>query len=128
MELKFDTEYWYVMEIKNNQWFSINESDWLLKLKKIHCHEIHEHHKDLKCEFCGNSFSEEGTLEKHIHKIHEARKYHNCKCCDNFFSEGGKLKKHIQKVHDNERINVAKQQNIIEPTFIECGKIMPTEI
>ena len=90
--------------------------NWL-SLKKIHSLEIHEDHKDLKCEFCGNSFSEEGTLEKHIHKIHEARKYHNCKCCDNFFSEGGKLKKHIQKVHDNEKMNVAKSLQI---TKLNC--------
>ena len=41
------------------------------------------------CEFCGNSLSEEGTLEKHIHRIHEARKDHKYKYCDNFFSEGG---------------------------------------
>ena len=56
---------------------------------KIHSHEIHEGHKDIKCEFCGNSLSEEGTLEKHIHRIHEARKDHKYKYCDNFFSEGG---------------------------------------
>ena len=77
------------------------------------CATVHEGDKDLKYEFSDNSFSEEGTLEKHIHKVHEARKDHKCKYWDNFFSEGGKLKKHIQKVHDNERINVAKQQNII---------------
>ena len=53
------------------------------------CKEIHEGHKDIKWEFCGNSLSEEGTLEKHIHRIHEARKDHKYKYCDNFFSEGG---------------------------------------
>ena len=29
---------------------------------KIHNHEIHECHKDIKCEFCVNSLSEEGTF------------------------------------------------------------------
>ena len=53
------------------------------------CKEIHEGHKDIKWEFCGNSLSEEGMLEKNIHRIHEARKDHKYKYCDNFFSEGG---------------------------------------
>ena len=42
VELKFDTEYWFVMEIENNQCFNTDESDELTKLKLLNLALIKE--------------------------------------------------------------------------------------
>ena len=51
--------------------------------------------KDHKCNSCGKSYSEAGTLKKHINAVHNGQKDHKCNSCEKAFSEAGKLKKHI---------------------------------
>ena len=51
---------------------------------KKHIYTVHEGHRDYKCESCGKSFSETGSLKNHIHTVHEGHKDYKCECCDHF--------------------------------------------
>ena len=50
---------------------------------------------DYKCESCGKSFSESGSLKRHIHAIHEDLRDHKCDICEETFSKTIDLKEHI---------------------------------
>ena len=62
---------------------------------KIHIHTIHGGQKDYKCDSCGKSFTGTQYLKKHIQTIHEGHKDHKCESCDISFSQAGHLKTHI---------------------------------
>ena len=70
---------------------------------KKHIYTVHEGHKDYKCESCGKSFAEAGSLRKHIHRIHEGHKDHKCESCGKSFSQAGNLKIHIHTVHEGHK-------------------------
>ena len=128
------------MENKNNQYFNINESDELTKLKILnttlikelrkykeeytqlrHEYEIlnsiienlEEENKALK----NKSFPEGGKLKKHIYTVpkinkdYEIQEYYNCKPCRKLFSQAGDLKNHVQRVHEKEKISSNNQSN-----------------
>ena len=63
------------------------------------------HHKNSKCDSCGKSFSEAGTLKRHIQTVHEGHKNFNCKSCWKSFSQEGDSKKHIYTVHEGHKDN-----------------------
>ena len=66
-------------------------------LKCTHSH-IHEGNKDYKCDSCGKSFSEAGSLKTHLSTIHEDHKDHKCESCGKLFSQAGHLQRHLHKM------------------------------
>ena len=41
---------------------------------KIHINSIHNGKKDHKCDSCGKSFSEAGSMRRHINLVHNPKK------------------------------------------------------
>ena len=68
-----------------------------------HIKTVHEGVKNHKCDACGKSFSEAGTLKKHLRATHEGVKNHKCDTCGKAFSRAGHLKTHINSVHKGVR-------------------------
>ena len=49
-----------------------NKNQYLpIHTKAKHIHIIHDGHKDYKCQYCGNFFSEAGNLRQHMNKVHK---------------------------------------------------------
>ena len=63
-------------------------------------HVIQAGQKEHKCNFCDESFSQEGSLDMHIRLIHEDDKDYKCKSCSKSFLHATSLKRHILKVHE----------------------------
>ena len=59
----------------------------------------------VKCETCGQFFSNKHTLKKHIKVKHTESSSNNliykCSSCDKKFKIGRRLKEHFQHVHEN---------------------------
>ena len=66
---------------------------------KTHIHTVHEGYKKYECESCLKSFSQKGHLKKHIRSVHEGHKDYKCEPCRKSFSQVGTLKRHIQTIH-----------------------------
>ena len=52
-----------------------------------------------KCDSCGKSFTETGSLKKHIKTIHKGKKVFKCDTCGKSFNTASYLNKHINNVH-----------------------------
>ena len=59
-------------------------------------------YKDYKCESCGKSFSEAGSLKRHIHRVHEGHKDYKCESCSKLYSDARSLRSHMLKVHEGQ--------------------------
>ena len=70
---------------------------------KKHIYTVHEGHKDYKCEDCGKSFTQSQSLEIHLHTVHDGFKDHKCESCGKTFSQPQSLKKHIHIVHEGKK-------------------------
>ena len=88
---------------------------------KRHIHTIHESHKDYRCESCGKSFTQVGSLNKHIHTVHEGHKDHKCESCDKSFIDARTLKNHIDTHCQESQENV--EQDIPVDKSIQWSKI-----
>ena len=55
-------------------------------------YNVHEGHKDHKCEACGKLFSFRVNLKRHIHNIHKGHKDHKSESSVKSFTEEEKLK------------------------------------
>ena len=111
---------------KHNKNENVNEKLMIL-VENSHNEVIHEElksafsnklscNKDSKCEFCGKSYFDAGTLRRHIRTIHEGHKYYQCKSCDKPFIRAECLKKHIQTVHEGYKYYICDS----------CGKSFST--
>ena len=65
----------------------------------IHTKTIHRGQRSLKCDYCGKSFTQSGTLKTHIKTLHEGQKNHKCDSCGKSFTQSGNLNKHIKTLH-----------------------------
>ena len=65
--------------------------------------------KDHKCDCCGKSFSEAGSMNKHINSVHNGQKDYKCDSCGKSLSTAGNLKIHINSVHNGQ---IAKTTNV----------------
>ena len=61
--------------------------------------------KDYKCDFCGKSLTQAGSLKKHIHTIHAGHKNYDCAFCSKSFYQAGDLKRHMHTVHYGHKDN-----------------------
>ena len=61
---------------------------------------LHEEQKNYKCESCGKSYTESGSLKKHIKIIHKGKRNYKCDSCGKSFTQSGSLKNHIKTIHD----------------------------
>ena len=59
--------------------------------------------KPFKCDICGYSFSEKGSLKKHITSVHEGKKPFKCDLCDYSFSRKDNMNNHIASVHKGKK-------------------------
>ena len=91
----------------------------------LHIKNIHEGHKDFKCDSCEKSFTQPGDLRKHIKNIHEGHKYKpeyyreinvtaerrfHCNLCEKMYTKFHNLKFHISKVHEGTKPVQPKSQ------------------
>ena len=82
---------------------------------KGHRQEVHDGHKDFKCESCNTPFSRVANLKGHIQILHEGHKNHKCEYYDKSFSLMVNLKGHIQALHkDYKIINVGTQETHLD--------------
>ena len=44
------------------------------KFEETHYNSVHDGHKHHKCNACGKSFSEGGTLKRHLNSVHNSQK------------------------------------------------------
>ena len=65
-----------------------------------HIHVVHKGRKDHHCESCGKSFGIKHQLRKHIHLVHEGRRDHKCESCGKDFATGMQVRRHIRVWHD----------------------------
>ena len=61
--------------------------------------------KEYKCESCGKSFTQAGSLNKHIKTVHEGHKDFKCDSCEKSFTQNRSLRIHKESVHENIRFN-----------------------
>ena len=64
---------------------------------------VHNGQKDHKCDSCGKSFFEAGSLKEHINSVHNGQKDYKCDSCGKAFFEAGSLKIHINSVHHGQK-------------------------
>ena len=64
---------------------------------------VHEGHKDFKCESCEKSFIQADSLRGHIKIIHEGHKDFKCDSCGKLFSYAGNMRRHIKTVHEGDK-------------------------
>ena len=97
----------------------------------MHINSVHEGLKNHKCDLCGKSFSEKGSLKIHIISVHDKDpldikewqphkkftkkpciktnskgiqfKTFKCDQCDKYFSQSMVLKRHINTVHEGQK-------------------------
>ena len=55
--------------------------------------------KDFKCETCGKTFTQSGSLKVHIRTVHEGQKNYECTMCSKAFGQSGDLSRHVKKIH-----------------------------
>ena len=80
------------------------------KEMKVHKKSVHEgikpirHHENVKCNFCGKTFSRGSGLKRHIASVHEGITY-KCDHCGKSFNRPYLLQQHIKSVHEIGGIN-----------------------
>ena len=76
------------------------------KRKTYHISNVHEEVKNRikimqkgkvnhKCNSCGKSFTQSGSLNLHIKTVHEGQRSYKCDSCGKSFAKSGNLKRHI---------------------------------
>ena len=70
---------------------------------KAHIINVHEGHKEYKCDICGKPFTHKQGLKKHIHTIHEGQKDYKCEHCGKLFTRALGLKEHIHVIHEGRK-------------------------
>ena len=67
---------------------------------------IISHHQEVprkyKCDFCGNFFTQAGSMKKHITTFHEDQSNYNCKTCGQSFRQLENLNTHNKRMHEGE--------------------------
>ncbi|KAH9499415.1 hypothetical protein Btru_003405, partial [Bulinus truncatus] len=74
------------------------------RMDNLNRHKIsHTGVKSHKCDHCGLSFTEKGSLTRHIKAQHDQLRPHSCHLCGRNFTRKTLVRKHIERCHETKR-------------------------